>query len=132
VVVVLLPAANGLVVIRRNTEPQKEPSPSQGGDLDVGESWQERGKRELLEETGIDISGSELAPYGVMNGLDGTLIAFGLAARHPSSSLRPFASEETEEVALIDRPIELGFSMHTRLVARYFAGQGGQRPLQRR
>jgi ADP-ribose pyrophosphatase YjhB (NUDIX family) len=120
VVVVLVPVAWGLVAIRRNTEPQKGTVTLPGGFLDMEESWQEGARRELLEETGIDIAASEIGLYDVMGGLDGTLIVFGLAAQQPLSALRPFSSEETQEVLLIDRAVQLGFSMHTQVVARYF------------
>jgi ADP-ribose pyrophosphatase YjhB (NUDIX family) len=121
VAVVLLPVDTGIIVIRRNTEPQKGTLTLPGGYIDVGETWQEAGRRELLEETGIDTDSRELRLYNVMNGLDGTLVVFGLAAPQPRSCLRPFTSAETQEVVLIDRPLELGFTMHTRMVERYFA-----------
>lgn len=123
VVVVLLPVAGGIIVIRRNTEPQKGTLTLPGGYIDAGETWQEAGRRELLEETGIDTGGGEIRLYDVQNGLDETLVVFGLAEQQPRNCLRPFTSEETQEVVLIDRPIELGFAMHTRVVARYFAEQ---------
>jgi len=126
VVVVLLPLGDGLVVIRRNTEPQKGTLTLPGGYIDLGETWQEGGMRELREETGIDIAGTKLLLYDVMNGLDGTLVVFGLAAPLPLSALQPFASEETQEVVLIDHPVELGFTMHTLLAARYFSERSRQ------
>jgi ADP-ribose pyrophosphatase YjhB (NUDIX family) len=121
VVVVLLPVNNGLVVIRRNIAPQKGTLTLPGGYIDLGETWQEGARRELLEETGIDIAGSEVSLYDVQNGLDDTLVIFGLAEKQPGDVLKPFTSEETQEVLRIDRPVELGFVMHTRVVARYFA-----------
>lgn len=123
VVVVLLPVADGLVVIRRNTEPQKGTLALPGGYLDRGETWQEGGRRELLEETGIDLTGGEIRLYDVQNGLDNTLVIFGLAEKQPEGVLKPFSSAETQEVILIEEPRELGFSMHTAVVARYFAAQ---------
>jgi len=120
VVVVLVPVAGGIIGIRRNTEPQKGTLTLPGGFIDLGETWQEGGKRELMEETGIEIAGGELRLFDVMNGLDGTLVVFGLAAPQPPGVLKPFSSEETQEVLLIDRPMELGFAMHTLVVARYF------------
>ncbi len=124
VAVVLVPVAEGLVVIRMNTEPQKGTLTLPGGYIDFGESWQEAGKRELLEETGIEITSSELVLYEVANGLDGTLVIAGLAGKRAQSCLRPFTSEETQEVTLIHGPMELGFALHTRMVARYFAEMG--------
>jgi ADP-ribose pyrophosphatase YjhB (NUDIX family) len=122
VVVVLLPVAEGLVVIRRNVEPQKGTLTLPGGYLDLGETWQEGARRELLEETGIGIRPDELSLFDVQNGLDDTLVIFGLGARQPRECFRPFSSAETQEVALIEKPIELGFPMHTRVVRSYFAG----------
>jgi ADP-ribose pyrophosphatase YjhB (NUDIX family) len=121
VVVVLLPLAGGLVVIRRNIEPSKGTLTLPGGYLDLGESWQQGARRELLEETGIAIPVESLRLYDVQNGLDDTLVIFGLAAAQPQGVLHPFASAETQEVVLIEGPVELGFPMHTEVVKRYFS-----------
>ena len=127
VVVVLLPVGDGMVLIRRNTEPQKGTLTLPGGYIDYGETWQEAGVRELLEETGIDISKGGLALYDVMNGLDGTLVVFGLAEQQMLSALQPsFSSEETQEVVLTEGPRELGFTMHTQVVARFFEEKNGR------
>ena len=120
VVVVLLPIAAGLVVIRRNTEPQKGTLTLPGGYIDLGETWQEGARRELQEETGIDISVDEISLYDVQNGLDGTLVVFGLAVKQPTGKLKPFSSNETQEVILIEEPRELGFTMHTDVMRRFF------------
>lgn len=121
VAVVLTPVADGVVVIRRNIEPQKGTLTLPGGYIDLGETWQHGAVRELLEETGIDISVDDITLYDVENGLDDTLVIFGLATKQPREVLKPFVTEETQEVVLITQPIELGFPMHTRIVARYFA-----------
>jgi hypothetical protein len=59
----------------------------------------------------------------VRNGLDDTLVVFGLAERQPRDVLKPFSSKETQEVALIEGPVELGFPLHTEVVAKYFGEQ---------
>jgi len=117
----LLPIAGGLVVIRRNTEPQKGTLTLPGGYLDSGETWQAGARRELLEETGIEISEEEISLYDVRNGLDDTLVIFGLAKDQSKAIFKPFSSHETQEVRLIDRPMELGFPNHTEIVSQYYA-----------
>jgi ADP-ribose pyrophosphatase YjhB (NUDIX family) len=124
VVVVLLPVDSGLVVIRRNIEPSRGTLTLPGGYLDVNETWQQGASRELLEETGIAIAAEDIRLYDVQNGLDDTVVIFGIAAQQPLEVLRPFSSHETQEVAWIDRPQQLGFPNHTRVVAEYFAGRG--------
>jgi ADP-ribose pyrophosphatase YjhB (NUDIX family) len=121
VVVLLVPVGEGLVVARRNIEPRKGTLVLPGGYLDIGETWQEGARRELFEETGILISPDEICLYDVSNGLDNTLVISGLAAHQPLSCLKPFSSAETQEIALIERPIELGFPLHNLLVRRFFA-----------
>jgi len=91
-----------------------------GGYLDLGETWQEGAVRELLEETGIQIPPDDITLYDVSNGLDNTLVISGLAAKQPRSCLKPFSSSETQEIDLIEEPIELGFPLHNLLVRRYF------------
>ena len=121
VVVLLVPIENGLVAARRNIEPQKGTLVLPGGYLDLGETWQEGAARELLEETGILVSPDDITLYDVSNGLDNTLVISGLAAKQPRSCLKPFSSSETQEIALIEEPIDLGFPLHNLLVRKYFA-----------
>jgi ADP-ribose pyrophosphatase YjhB (NUDIX family) len=120
VVVLLVPVPAGIVVIRRNTDPRKGTLTLPGGYLDCGETWQAGAQRELREETGIIIAAEEIRLYDVQNGLDNTLVVFGLAALQPAGVVQTFSSAETQEVAVIEQPVELGFSMHTKVVARYF------------
>jgi NADH pyrophosphatase NudC (nudix superfamily) len=124
VVVLLVPVGDGLVVARRNIEPQKGTLVLPGGYLDLGESWQEGAVRELYEETGIPVSAGEITLYDVQNGLDNTLVIGGLARQQPISCLKPFSSAETQEIALIKKPIELGFPLHNLWVRRYFGEIG--------
>jgi len=128
VVVLLVPVGNGLVVARRNIEPQKGTLVLPGGYLDLGETWQEGAARELLEETGIPVSPEEITLYDVSNGLDNTLVISGLAAKQPRSCMKPFSSPETQEIDLIEEPIELGFPLHNLLIRRYFTETGGIYP----
>jgi ADP-ribose pyrophosphatase YjhB (NUDIX family) len=121
VVVALVPIDNGLIVIRRNTEPQKGTLTFPGGYIDSGESWQKAAERELLEETGIHIEAKDFCLYDVMNGLDNTIVVFGLGPEQPLEALQPFQSDETQEVLTIKGPMELGFPNHTEVASCYFA-----------
>lgn len=123
VVVTILPVGSGVIVIRRNTEPQKGTLTLPGGYLDLGETWQQGASRELLEETGMSIPAESIHLYDVQNGWDNTLVIFGLAPTQPADRFQPFTSEETQEVVLIEHPIELGFPMHTAVVERFFASR---------
>jgi 8-oxo-dGTP pyrophosphatase MutT (NUDIX family) len=119
-----VPVGEGLVVARRNIEPQKGTLVLPGGYLDLGETWQEGAAREFLEETGIAVDVGEINLYDVSNGLDNTLVISGLAARQPDSCLIPFSSSETQEIDLIKEPVELGFPLHNLLIWRYFNETG--------
>lgn len=122
VVVVMLPMDSGLIVIRRNIEPQKGTLNLPGGYLDLGETWQHGAHRELYEETGINVSEQDIRLYDVQNGLDQTLVIFGLAKPQPIELFQPFSSAETQEVVLAREPIELGFPMHTEVMRKFFNG----------
>jgi len=121
VVVLLVPVGNGLVVARRNIEPRRGTLVLPGGYLDIGETWQEGARREFLEETGIAVDTGRISLYDVSNGLDNTLVITGLAAKQPLSCLKPFSSSETQEIALIKEPVELGFPLHNLLIRRFFS-----------
>lgn len=120
VVVTLVPIDAGLLGIRRNIEPSRGKITLPGGYIDMGETWQQAASREVLEETGIFIPTDQISLYDVVNGTDNTLVVFGLAAVQPGSVLKPFSSYETQEILLIDRPMELGFPNHTHLIRGYF------------
>jgi ADP-ribose pyrophosphatase YjhB (NUDIX family) len=121
VVVLLVPVGEGLVVARRNIEPRKGTLVLPGGYLDLGETWQEGAQREFLEETGIAVDVTGISLYDVSNGLDDTLVITGLAQNQPESCLQPFSSSETQEIAIIEGPVELGFPLHNLLIKRYFS-----------
>lgn len=124
VVVVLVPVSGGLLIVRRNIEPQKGLLALPGGYLDHGESWQEGCSREVLEETGVEIEADDLRLYDVLTAPDGTIVIFGLAKKDARGWRNDFPSAETLEVTRIDQPTELCFELHTRVVARYFAEKG--------
>ena len=119
--VVLLPVDDGLLLIRRTQEPEAGKLALPGGFIEVGETWQEAGARELREETGIMIDASGLQLFDALSAPDGTLLVFGMAPPLLSQDLNPFVpSAETSEMTVTREPLKLAFSTHTEAVARYW------------
>ncbi len=120
--VILLPVDDGLLLVRRNIEPQKGWLALPGGYINLGESWQQAGAREVLEETGIMIDPHKVREFRVKSAPNGgTLLIFGLARATRSQDLPPFApNEEAQEVIIVNAPQELAFSTHTETMQEYF------------
>ncbi len=120
VAVVLLPIDNELLVIRRNIPPIGRLA-LPGGFIEVGESWQMACQRELFEETGIEIMWEDIELFDVKSAPDGTVLIFGIANNRKKSQITFTQNDETQELAFIDAPVELGFPLHTEVVKRFFA-----------
>jgi ADP-ribose pyrophosphatase YjhB (NUDIX family) len=120
--VVLLPVDDGLLVVRRNIEPQIGQLALPGGYINRGESWQQAGARELFEETGIVIQPEDLCEFRVKSAPGyNTLLVFGLAQNMYAHALPPFIpNEETQEICVLTAPQELAFSTHTEALREYF------------
>ena len=122
VVVVLVPVAGGLLAVRRGIEPGRGLLALPGGYLNLDETWQEAGAREVMEETGVSIDPSGIREFAVRSTRDGALLVFGLA--EPLRALPPFTPDaETEERLVLRGPAELAFPLHTEAVAEYFRRQ---------
>jgi ADP-ribose pyrophosphatase YjhB (NUDIX family) len=131
VAVVLVPVDGGLLVIRRGIEPELGKWALPGGYVDIGESWQQAGAREVFEETGVTIAADEIVTFGVHSSVDrGLLIVLGLAGERRAAELPPFTpTSETTERAILQAPEEMAFPLHTEAVAEFFAGrQTGRQP----
>lgn len=122
IVVILLPVDEGLLVIRRGIPPQQGWLALPGGFVDYGESWQEAGAREVWEETGVRIEPQEIEEFWVRSTPQGDqILIFGLARPHTAATLPPFEpSPETTERAVITKPQELAFPLHTEVVKSFF------------
>ena len=125
VTIVLVPVDGGLLLVRRNIEPHKGKLALPGGYVDLGESWQEAGAREVLEETGITIDPESIQLVTVYSAPDGTIIVVGQAAPLHSADLPDFVlNDEATERGFITAPEELAWPLHTQAVAAYFALKG--------
>ena len=119
--VVLVPIDDGILVVRRNIEPQKGQLALPGGYINYGESWQAAGAREVFEETGLVIDPDHIREFRVRSAPDSTLLIFGLAKPIGRGDLLPFVpNEETQEIKVITAPEELAFSLHTDVLRDYF------------
>lgn len=123
VAVVIQPVGDGIVVIRRNIEPQRGGLALPGGYVNHGEDWRVAAARELAEETGIRIvDPATIEPFAVESSPDGSMVlCFGLAPPIEPSDLPPFSpNEEASERLVVDRPTALAFPLHTDALTRYF------------
>ena len=126
VVVVLLPVDDGLLLIRRNIEPCRGQLALPGGFIEIPESWQQAGARELREETKIEIDAKDLKEQRVLSAPDGTLLIFGLAQGRESNILADFSpTSETSECVIVRAAeaaqLSLAFPLHTQVMREYFA-----------
>ncbi len=123
VAVVLVPVDDGILVIRRGIAPHVGKPALPGGYINLGESWQEAGAREVLEEACVSISPEEIREVAVRSGEDETLLIFGIAERRASENLPPFhPTDESLERLILKRPENLAFGLHTEIVRLFFAG----------
>ncbi len=133
VTVVLLPVHDSVVLVRRGVEPGKGKLALPGGYVDLGETWQAAGARELKEETGIVIAADELTTFEVQSASDGTVLIFGAARPRTASGLPRFApTNEVTELVLASSPLELAFPLHTQVLKRYLAVRQKQMRARRR
>ncbi len=127
VVVMLVPTEAGLVLIRRGIEPAKGKWALPGGFINLDETWQQAGAREVHEETGIRIVPEGIADFWVCSAPDGTLLVFGVAERLSLETLPPFQPNEEalEQCVVLTPPENMAFALHREAMGRYFAGKRG-------
>jgi ADP-ribose pyrophosphatase YjhB (NUDIX family) len=119
VAVVLVPVGAGVLLVRRAIPPQVGMLALPGGFIGLGESWQEAGAREVLEEAGIAIDPGAIADFYARSSPDGHLLIFGVAP--PLAGLPPFApTEEASELVVARAPTELAFPLHTAALRFFF------------
>ena len=119
VAVLLLPADDGLLVIRRDIDPGRGLLALPGGFVEYGETWQQAAARECAEEAGVSVDPADIALFDAVSAPDGTLLVFGVAS--PVADLpESAATAEATGWEVLRGPAELAFPLHTAAVARYF------------
>jgi ADP-ribose pyrophosphatase YjhB (NUDIX family) len=122
VAVVLVPVDGGLLLVRRSIPPQLGKLALPGGFIDLGESWQAAGAREVFEEAGITIDPAGIREFMVRSAPEGMVLVFGLAPPMREAELPAFAANsEASERLIVHQFMELAFPLHTEAMARYFA-----------
>jgi ADP-ribose pyrophosphatase YjhB (NUDIX family) len=123
VVVVLLPVDDGLLQIRRGIDPGKGLWAFPGGFINLGETWQEAGAREVLEESHVQIDPAEIVEFQVRSAPDDTLLIFGLAQTRKSAQLPPFmVTDETTERTVRRELTGMAFDLHAQAGMAFFKG----------
>ncbi len=126
VAVILIPVGPGLVTVRRRIAPASGRLALPGGYVEVGETWQEAGAREVYEETGIQLDANEVSDFCVRSAPDDTILIFGIAPGTRVEDLPAFRpTEEVSERAVILQPTELAFPLHTAAAREFFLNYPG-------
>jgi ADP-ribose pyrophosphatase YjhB (NUDIX family) len=121
VTVVLIPVDDGILAIRRAIPPHRGMLALPGGYINLGETWQQAGAREVLEETGIILRKSEIALFDVCSASDDTLLVFGITVPRRLVDLPAFRSDaETSEWVVIDDVQQLAWALHRQAAEKFF------------
>jgi ADP-ribose pyrophosphatase YjhB (NUDIX family) len=124
VAVVLLPIDDGLLLVRRAIPPHVGKLALPGGYVNLGETWQEAGAREVLEETGIAIDPQEIRDFRVLSAPEGMVLIFGLARWRTLAELPPLqASDEASECVVGHADAEIAFELHRQAANEFFSGR---------
>lgn len=125
VVVVLVPLRGGLLMIRRAVPGEGHDKLAlPGGYQMLGQTWQEAGAREVLEETGVVISPETLCVLTVETTPDrrqNLLFCRSPVVEHDGAFVH---DAEVSEVLVIHHPVETAFALHSRMVRDYFEHAG--------
>jgi 8-oxo-dGTP pyrophosphatase MutT (NUDIX family) len=121
VVVVLVPLRSGLLMIRRALPGEGQGKLAlPGGYQMLGQTWQEAGAQEVLEETGVVIAPETLRVVTVETTPDrqqNLLFCQSPPVEHQGSFTH---DSEVSEVLVIREPVEAAFLLHTQVVRQFF------------
>lgn len=122
VVVVRVPIAGGLLAIRRALPGHGQGQIAlPGGYQMLGQTWQEAGAREVLEETGVTIDPAALRLLAVSTTSDRRQNLL-FCESPPATHEGPFAHDaEVSEVMILRGSVQTAFPLHTAMVEDFFA-----------
>ncbi|MDX7950314.1 NUDIX domain-containing protein [Lichenihabitans sp. Uapishka_5] len=121
VVVVLVPVADGLLMIRRALPGMGQCELAlPGGYQMLGQSWQEAGATEVREETGVTINPASLRIVSVVTTPDRRQNLI-FCECPPIAEVGPFSHDaEVSEVVVIHEAVTAAFPLHTDQVRAFF------------
>ncbi len=121
VAVLLIEYDNGIYLVKRGIEPGKGLLALPGGYMVVGESWQEAGAREAMEEIQIRIEPKEISLIQVCSSSNmRNLLIFGYVKVKKDDILPFVKNEETEERVYVKEHVKLAFPTHTEVLENFF------------
>ncbi|HUQ07322.1 MAG TPA: NUDIX domain-containing protein [Kofleriaceae bacterium] len=123
--VLLVPVDRGVLLIRRNIPPVGKLA-LPGGFIDLGETWQQAGAREVREEAGVEIDPAGVRHARTVSPPDGSVVLiFGIAP--PITGLGDLGAwapnSEVLERLVVNEPVDLAFPTHTEVLRAWFAGE---------
>ena len=124
VVVVMLPVyyrkVNGVLIQKRNIEPQKGEWALCSGYIDLGETWQQAAQREIREEINLESDPADFELDYVCNSTQGNiLICSNYSYWVDFEQINFLPNEEVTEIKMISSPMELAFPTHTEMLDKY-------------
>lgn len=122
VVVVLVPIDGGLLMVRRALPGVGQGKLALPGGYQMrGQSWQQAGAREVLEETGVVLDPASLRLLTVVTTTDGKQNLL-FCQSSPATHHGPFRHDhEVSEVVVVHEATEAAFPLHTERVRTFFA-----------
>ena len=128
VAVVLLPVGDGVLALRRGIDPGKGELAFPGGFIELGESWQAAGVREVYEEIGLRVDADRIEELGAMSAPDGTLLVFGQGPAVEADAVRALPlSDEATEIVVLREPVKMAFDLHGLMLRRFLDGRKATR-----
>jgi 8-oxo-dGTP pyrophosphatase MutT (NUDIX family) len=112
----------GVLLTRRGIQPSLGELALPGGYVEFGETLEAAARREVHEETGIDLPPDwPIRITHSRTSRDVIAVAFCTAKPVPASMLRSFVpNPETQELVVTHEPMPLCFSTHTEALALHF------------
>jgi ADP-ribose pyrophosphatase YjhB (NUDIX family) len=120
VALLLVQVNNGVLLGRRNIYPKKGSLCIPGGFIEINETWEEAAKRELFEETGLEVESSTIKHFETTSIKEqNVLLIFGYSTKILKELPVFKPNNETTEIVVTEKLIDLAFSSHTDVLRKF-------------